>query len=525
MKEKRNIDELFQSRLGNHEATPSPEVWQRIEAQLNKKKDRKVIPLWWKLGGVAALLAILLLVGNGLFTTDTTNPLVVEDPDGTQPVETEITPNKDASNPITDTRVVDGERTTKGVDSQRFPETSNENRSNGTGIASETDATPVSNKSNNQQIEQQETYIQQSKTTKTAVANTEKPAVQKESQIGPPPNKGIPNPVSDTKDTGVAGVIPNKQTPDKPEEVTPNNPSDIVPSEIGQKEAIASEAIAEKENPEEETNKETPKKKSIFDAIAENEKEAVATVEEKKSGGWEVTPNVGPVYYNSINGGSSIDPSFADNTQTGEVNFSYGVQVAYNLNDRLSVRTGVNNVNVGYTTGGIEIASGPLAFGLKSVAYDNPNRDVLTVFDRGTVPEMNTDPDNPYAQLNLKSTSGNAELRQSITYYEIPLEAKYSLLNKRIGINMIGGFSTLVLGDSEISVNDTNFRNVLGESNNLNELSFSGNIGLGFDYKISKRFKFNIEPMFKYQFNPYSDSSVDFQPYYFGVYSGLSFKF
>jgi hypothetical protein len=65
----------------------------------------------------------------------------------------------------------------------------------------------------------------------------------------------------------------------------------------------------------------------------------------------------------------------------------------------------------------------------------------------------------------------------------------------------------------------------LGEANNLTSVSFSTNVGLGFDYKLSKKFKFNIEPMFKYQLNPYTDSSINFKPYYLGVYTGLSYKF
>jgi len=92
-------------------------------------------------------------------------------------------------------------------------------------------------------------------------------------------------------------------------------------------------------------------------------------------------------------------------------------------------------------------------------------------------------------------------------------------------MHLIGGFSSLFLADNELSVEAGDFSTVLGEANNLNSLSFTTNIGLGFDYKIGKRLKFNIEPMFKYQLNPYTDSSVDFNPFYLGVYTGLSFKF
>lgn len=267
-------------------------------------------------------------------------------------------------------------------------------------------------------------------------------------------------------------------------------------------------------------------KKSIFDAIEENKEDAVATVEENNGKNWEVTPNFGPVFYNSLNGGSSIDPAFSDNSQSGDVNFSYGVQVSYALNDRLSLRSGVSNVDLGYTTGDVELATGPVAVALSSIDYGGRSV-VLSAFDRGTISNLPppSGEGDPFAGLTPKSTSGNAELIQNLSYYEVPLELEYALLNKRFGVNMIGGFSTLFLGDNEVSVQDGTFRDVLGEANNLNSVSFSTNIGLGFDYKISKRLKFNVEPMFKYQLNPYTDSSVDFKPYYFGIYSGLSFKF
>ncbi len=105
------------------------------------------------------------------------------------------------------------------------------------------------------------------------------------------------------------------------------------------------------------------------------------------------------------------------------------------------------------------------------------------------------------------------------------MELKYALINNRFGVNVIGGLSTLFLDDNEVSVRDGEFREVLGAANNLNSVSFSTNVGVGFDYKISKSIKFSVEPMFKYQLNPYTDSSVDFNPYFIGIYGGLSFRF
>jgi len=523
MKDKKNIDNLFQSQLGNFEATPSPEVWDRIEAQLKKDKDRKVIPLWWRLGGVAALLAILLMVGNLFF---------VNDPNQIEIVEQEINPEKVESKEFNDDVFPKSE--TEIVSTPENPTSDKPSINTDKELHSDKTNNQLTEEIQNNSIVEEQTSIKEKTKRPTAtkdITPSDKgvtgitKADQKRKPIGNEKDQGktkaidVPSGVLSEKTEVAVNNVPTNR-PDENKAGAIENSKITTPTKAEEVVGIATQEDI-KEEPASEV---APEKKSIFDAIEEAKEATVATVEENPNKGWEVTPNVGPVYYSSLSGGSSIDPAFSDNSQSGEVNFSYGINVAYNVNDRLSIRSGVNNVNLAYATGGIEVASAPVSFALKSVDYQTSRQQVLTVFDKGTIPMM-VDPNDPYAQINVKSTTGNAELRQSITYYEIPLEAKYNLLNKRFGINMIGGLSTLLLSNSEVSVNDQGFRSVLGEANNLNNVSFTTNVGLGFDYKISKRFKFNIEPMFKYQLNPYTDSSVDFKPYYFGIYSGLSFKF
>ena len=57
----KNIDRLFQEKLKNLEATPNKRVWNNIESTLKKKK-RKIVPIWWFTGGVAAILILSLLL-------------------------------------------------------------------------------------------------------------------------------------------------------------------------------------------------------------------------------------------------------------------------------------------------------------------------------------------------------------------------------------------------------------------------------------------------------------------------------
>src|SRR5690606_36775183 len=111
-----------------------------------------------------------------------------------------------------------------------------------------------------------------------------------------------------------------------------------------------------------------------------------------------------------------------------------------------------------------------------------------------------------------------------IEYLESPLELKYSIVNKRIGANIIGGVSTLVVNNNEVSIISGDFNTVIGEANNLNDLSFSTNIDVGLDYNLSRRLFFKLEPMLKYQLTSYTGNG-SFKPYYLGVYIGFSYIF
>ena len=80
MSEKKNIDRLFQEKFKEFEAVPQEQLWENIEADLEKDKKRRVIPLWMRLSGVAALLMIGLMVVMPFFRdADTTkNPVVLD---------------------------------------------------------------------------------------------------------------------------------------------------------------------------------------------------------------------------------------------------------------------------------------------------------------------------------------------------------------------------------------------------------------------------------------------------------------
>lgn len=555
MKDRRNIDDLFQERFEQFEATPPADMWDRIESRMKQEDDdRKVIPIWWRYAGVAALIALLLTTGTFVFDgegADGSDQLV--DTNTTEQLDPEqnlvnnelVDSNGNLLNDVTgdlDTNVDSGKTNTETEDPiDRSREVIIEPKTSNEGVA-------VENSKGSEGLEVQErdakimgaeeittvqtenaVAVEENKNATKEKTNTQNydPRIDTNKEVSPANTQeavGIKNDTKSPFDSQPANM--ENQTVDGIDtDQKATDPRIDTNTSLKETSTVAVEKQKEEvEGPVEEAEVEE-NKKSIFEAIAEEEAVAATTPEEKPDRSWEITPNVGPVYYDGFGNGSAIDPVFADNGQSGNVNLTYGVQVAYNLNDRLSVRSGVNNVDLGYTTDGVEIAEAPVGVALKSVDYGGRSI-VLTAFDKGTLNNRpNSGQGDPLANATLKSSGGEAQLVQDLSYYEIPLEVNYALLNNRFGIHMIGGFSTLVLGNNEISVRDGAINEIIGEANNLNSVSFTTNVGLGFNYKFSNRLKFNIEPMFKYQLNPYSDSSVDFNPYYMGVYSGLSFKF
>jgi len=230
---------------------------------------------------------------------------------------------------------------------------------------------------------------------------------------------------------------------------------------------------------------------------------------------WSVGPTVAPVYYNSLQNGSPLNDELSNNSKSSDNALSIGVKVNYQVSNKFFIQSGVNKVELAYNTKNVNA----LISSSKN-AFNNINTDKTGVI---LTPASNLANNGSPNELNKSSVSG--DLNQSIEYFELPIEMKYNLYNKKIGLNLVGGFSTLFLSNNSVSMVTQNSVTDLGDANNLNDINFSGNVGVDLDYKISKSWYLNVAPMFKYQFNTYSGNSGNFRPYYFGLYSGLNYKF
>jgi hypothetical protein len=251
-----------------------------------------------------------------------------------------------------------------------------------------------------------------------------------------------------------------------------------------------------------------------------NEKEKKSELNaEPKLNRWQVSTNVAPIYFSSLANGSPIDAKFESNQKSYNTSVSVGVGVQYALNKKFKIRTGINNLSLDYNTNDVRFIQTSDAKSLQNVDPNSAGKllDVKTIAE---TPKGLTLVDEGN---ELKVFSGS--INQKLGYFEVPMEISYNLLNQKLGIEVLGGFSTMFLSQNEVNIVSSGLDMSIGEANNLNAMHFSGNLGLGIKYGIWKKLEARIEPVFKYQFNTFSNNDGNFRPYVFGVYSGFSYTF
>jgi len=291
---------------------------------------------------------------------------------------------------------------------------------------------------------------------------------------------------------------------------TPNNNVIVTSSDIATVyETIENKYIVNKKDFITEINNKNP----IADHDKNINEEEIKITDNKK---WSVGPTVSPVYYNTLQSGSPISNDLSSNSKSSDDALSVGVKVNYQISKKLQIQSGLNKVELAYNTKDVSAFISSVKNADNNI---NTNKPGVTLS-----PISNSQTDLPAINTVTKSTV-SGDLNQSIEYFELPLEMKYNLYDKKLGLNLVGGFSTFILTKNSVSIVSQNNITDLGEANNLNSLNFSGNLGVDLDYKINNSWYLNVAPMFKYQFNTYSNNSGNFKPYYFGVYSGLNYKF
>lgn len=546
MSDKKNIDRLFQEKFKDFEVAPDDAVWENIQDALHKDEPkRRVVPFWWKLSGVAAALVLFFTIGNALFnrTADFNSPnFKVGDTETTR-----SSPNPFNNNNNTSSE--DDASNLNNITNNNSFEESNDNSENDIYKEIISQQNKATNKIAREQTAEQTLKRNSSKSSNSKhnepITTPKKSAIKSSKEEIVAQNSLNKSPLKSNKE-----VINQSQQNDKKLAVSHDNHEKTTQNALNQPQLNTNNALKNQnqqsdksiatidtkqeratqpnvsdvalEEPQDDVITTSKKDVSIEDAIAEA-KPIVEEEKESKSNKWNITPNVAPVYFNSFGKGSTIDNQFVNNSKSGEVNMSYGLHGSYAINDKIKIRAGINKVNLGYSTDNV------IAFQDVNSFNSNSKRERIENISfnaRGVADSyMSTSNINTTSAPQFVVSNMEGSLEQQFGYIEVPLEVEYNLINQKFGLNVIGGFSTLFLNNNEIFSVSPDERFLLGEANNINNTSYSANLGLGINYNISQHLRLNLEPMFKYQINTFSNISGDFKPYFIGVYTGVSFKF
>ena len=541
MNEKKNIERLFQEKFKDFEAVPNEQIWVNIESKLKEKKKRHVIPFWWKLTSVAATLLIGFLITNALFFTDSNqiNDVVNQDNNVPTNIQTNVKPlvkpldkgvksREEVVN--NEAKVINNKSEQNNLSKRSLKSSERDSFKNSDVIVISSKKTEqknglVNDFTNKKQKPDSKVYPQsQLNNNQIETANLDKKqnSQQKhnltEKTFGK--NQIVDNNLDNKQNMNLVGSDVEKSSTNQEIKTSKEEKGSKIAVEVKSVNAIkSSEVIVAKNKIQENKNSDTTKIAVVPNALEELLKEKeIQKKSEPKLNRWQVATNVAPIYFSSTTGGSPLDSKFESNDKEFEPSYSYGLGVNYALNKKWNIKTGVNTLAFEYNTNNVVIYQNMNASKIRNVK-NNLQGSVLQVENKSATdsPELTLDAG------TVKKFDGS--LNQKMGYIEIPIEIGYKLIDKKIGVEIITGISSLFLNENSVSAVSSGQSIVIGEANNLNDFHFSGNLGFGFRYRFWKSFNANVNPMFKYQMNTFNTDSGNFKPYLFGLYSGVSYTF
>ena len=437
MENNKDIGKIFRERLQVVEKTPNPKVWESIQHELQQKKKRRIVPFWMWFAA-----GILLLGAGSYFIMEQgefpkTN--AIEQNDATNKTVQSDTTNKDNGN------------ATNEVITKAIPENEDDdNPTSGTTI-------PANKQDDGRSTKAMAKNRKYSRNGKTSYINT---ASYAEKQRLENENRAVALANTNTIKSGVSTV---NKTAGVEQQQNQNNRLTTV-SDTTQLAKLNDSLKNEK------------KEKAIALKMFAEKKPDAKSLNLRE---YYLFAHGSPSLSNLASNKSLIDSRLDDADTASEIIFNYGLYAGIELTKKWDIRVGINRTELSVRTTDVQVAT---FSNFSNIEYDSG--------------KSNTSIAN---QLDDELF----DITQSFEYWEIPLEAKYKLYNQRVSVDAIGGVSALFLGKKEVifSAATTGQELKIGNTKAMKEVGFSANIGLGFNYRLTKNIQFNLEPVVRYQFN------------------------
>lgn len=513
MDRKKDIGKVFQDRLGDLKESPRENLWDAIASDMDQSTKRRILPFWYYIGGalLGALALTLIVWQPGVKSSSTSDALIIK-----PEKSVEYTPNTTQESKYQTTL-------TYGQDSIQ-------NTRQKLTIANK----KISKNTNSiQSIVKTNTIASPSPVAVNTVALGKKAYARNNTALHP---NSIENSSPDRTNVTLDDVkkaLQNRTVKVSPEELKARA---LYQAKITKElqDAIQQQHALNEKNYKEQLTKEQLEKEALAAAILQKEEQkskAIAhliktesapktdqerSLDRKAAKEYKIafSPYTSLLSYGSLVRGSSIDDRLVNNPRETITTVGYGIRVDYPLSPKASLRLGVGVAPLSYRTENFQVSS----------VNGNINIFQLTSINAASINqpgiETSIEAQDFFAQNNVVS------IEQDIAYIEVPVDYQYRLINKRVGLSINTGLSLFVLTENSVFASADNGESILiGRASDLNDLSLALNLGLSTHYNFSKSWRFNAEPAFKYQLNPYSEAITNFRPYYFGLQFGLSYKF
>jgi hypothetical protein len=256
-----------------------------------------------------------------------------------------------------------------------------------------------------------------------------------------------------------------------------------------------------------------------------------------------LTAQVSPTYsYRDLgSNGVSASEQF-NNYESGRISYSGGMQFGYQTSERLSIHAGLMFAQLGYNVNQVgsysidksgvatEVLNGPEQ--LSTVyAAKNSIGTIGTGSEKDDFIGVNGSRDGneyfdniPVGVTQSWQIVSDGKIEQFFQYLEIPFLLRYKIFDHKLGVNLLGGISTNILIGNRATLITDDQTSDLGSSGDIRNFNYMGNMGLGFDYNISKNLLFTMEPQFKYFLNSINqDNLISNRPYMLGMFTGVKF--
>ena len=481
MGNKKDIGTFFKSKLDDAQKTPSESLWGKINASLDKKEKRRKRSFFLLFPAIAVLG-----VWGFLIFEDTDNPSLNE----------------------TDKFSV--EEIIGDLEKNNLTENSTKENTSEIKITDKTGGNDTKDKITEEPHRIDENKVP-SKNGKSKYANTTK---SKSGLKNPEEPKNNSHP----KTTNPSKVDSNEILRNSPENDSKITVVKVVRDSIPENNSIKkdSTALAKMEKTNSIHENDSIKKDSTTLVKMEKTKKKRQKQTEKDSTEIQKTNNPkwtliaigGPELFEVSKKTSTIDKSLDGIETSGKLTFAYGVGVGFNLNENLSISYAAIRTKLGYS--------------IKNIP-SSTKQDLSRIHSFSAISEQNK-----VTSEELSAFTGNDEtvnLRQEIEYIEMPLQLTYSLTDSRFGAHVFGGFSTFLLTEDAIYIeNSHNEKLELGRANNLSKINFSVNVGFGAYYKLSEKFTVEINPTFKYHFKLLDSTSRNGSGISIGLYTGIKYN-